>query len=137
MEPLPMSPNPPALLTALASRQPLVQIIPAWMMGYLILKRRVILFEKEDSDIFFLTLNQKSMQKILQEVKKLTNNQKLKLYNTLQKDLYLTDNSAKKELSPDQWKTIGKRLSELESGKVKGITLNQHLQWLKQRRNAS
>ena len=75
------------------------------------------------------------MQKILQEVKKLTNNQKLKLYNTLQKDLYLTDNSAKKELSPDQWKTISKRLADLESGKVKGITLNQHLQWLKQRRN--
>ncbi len=77
------------------------------------------------------------MQKILQEVKKLTNNQKLKLYNTLQKDLYLSDNSVKKELTPDQWKTIGKRLADLETGKVKGITLNQHLQWLKQRRNAS
>jgi hypothetical protein len=33
MLPLPINPNPPALLTALASRQPLAHIIPAWMMG--------------------------------------------------------------------------------------------------------
>jgi hypothetical protein len=77
------------------------------------------------------------MQKILQEVKKMTNDQKLKLYNTLQKDLYLSDTTSKKELTPGQWKTIGKRLVDLESGKIKGITLNQHLQWLKQRRNVS
>jgi len=32
------------LLTALANRQPLFQIIPAWMMGYLILNNVVILF---------------------------------------------------------------------------------------------
>jgi len=29
----PISPSPPALLTAEASRQPLHQIIPAWMTG--------------------------------------------------------------------------------------------------------
>jgi hypothetical protein len=33
----PINPN-PALLTALASLCPLTQIIPAWMMGYFILK---------------------------------------------------------------------------------------------------
>ena len=34
MEPAPINPNPPALLTAEASRQPLHQTIPACMMGY-------------------------------------------------------------------------------------------------------
>jgi hypothetical protein len=76
------------------------------------------------------------MQKILEEVKKLTKNQKLKLYNTLQKDLYTPDNTAKKELTPEQWKKVTSRLKELETGKVKGISLNEHLNWLKQRRNA-
>lgn len=75
------------------------------------------------------------MEKILKEVKKLTNNQKLKLYNTLQKDLYTPDDTAKKELTPEQWKKATSRLNELETGKVKGISLNDHLKWLKQRRN--
>lgn len=75
------------------------------------------------------------MEKILKEVKKLTNNQKLKLYNTLQKDLYTPDDIAKKELTPEQWKKVTSRLNELETGKVKGISLNDHLKWLKQRRN--
>ena len=75
------------------------------------------------------------MEKILKEVKKLTNNQKLKLYNTLQKDLYTPDDIAKKELAPEQWKKVTSRLNELETGKVKGISLNDHLKWLKQRRN--
>jgi hypothetical protein len=34
----PINPNPPALLTALASLCPLTHIIPAWIIGYLILK---------------------------------------------------------------------------------------------------
>jgi len=34
MLPLPMSPSAPALLTALASFQPLAHIIPAWIRGY-------------------------------------------------------------------------------------------------------
>jgi len=76
------------------------------------------------------------MEKILKEVKKLTNNQKLKLYNTLQKDLYTPDDSVKKELPPDQWKKVTSRLNDLGTGKVKGISLNDHLKWLKQRRNA-
>ena len=33
MLPLPIIPNPPALLTALANLQPLAHIIPAWIMG--------------------------------------------------------------------------------------------------------
>jgi hypothetical protein len=33
MLPLPMMPSPPALLTALAKRHPLAQIIPACIMG--------------------------------------------------------------------------------------------------------
>jgi hypothetical protein len=45
MLPLPMSPSPPALLTALASRQPLAQIMPAWMMGYCMLKSWVMELE--------------------------------------------------------------------------------------------
>jgi hypothetical protein len=77
------------------------------------------------------------MEKILKEVNKLTKNQKLKLYNTLQKDLFSTDQAAKKELTPEQWKKITSRLTELETGKVKGISLSEHLKWLKQRRNAS
>ncbi len=76
------------------------------------------------------------MEKILKEVRKLTNNQKLKLYNALQKDLYTPDNAAKKELTTDQWKKITHRLADLESGKTKGISLGEHLKWLKQRRNA-
>ena len=44
MEPAPIIPSPPALLTALASFQPLAQIIPAWIRGYFILKSWVILF---------------------------------------------------------------------------------------------
>jgi hypothetical protein len=33
IDPAPSNPNPPALLTAEASRHPLHQIIPAWIMG--------------------------------------------------------------------------------------------------------
>src|SRR5438067_12162137 len=33
IDPLPINPNPPALLTALAKRQPLAQIIPACTIG--------------------------------------------------------------------------------------------------------
>jgi hypothetical protein len=42
MLPAPIMPNPPALLTADASFQPLAQIMPAWIMGYWMLKRWVI-----------------------------------------------------------------------------------------------
>ena len=76
------------------------------------------------------------MEKILKEVKKLTGNQKLKLYNALQKDLYLPGVSATKELSAAEGKKITNRVREMEFGKVKGISLNDHLKWLKQRRNA-
>ncbi len=76
------------------------------------------------------------MEKILKEVKKLSENQKVKLYNSLQKDIYSPDDTAKKELTPEQWKKITGRLTELETNKVKGISLNEHLKWLKQRRNA-
>ena len=76
------------------------------------------------------------MEKILKEVKKLTGNQKLKLYNALQKDLYLNDGSTTKELRVVEWKKITNRVREMESGKTKGIFLNEHLKWLKQRRNA-
>jgi len=75
------------------------------------------------------------MEKILKEVKKLTKNQKLKLYNTLQKDLYTPDDTAKKDLTTEQWKKVTSRLNELETGKVKGNSLNDHLKWLKQWRN--
>jgi hypothetical protein len=47
MLPAPMSPSPPALLTALASRHPLAQTIPAWMIGNSIPKRLQILFERK------------------------------------------------------------------------------------------
>ena len=56
------------------------------------------------------------MEKILKEVKKLTGNQKLKLYNALQKDLYLPDVSATKELSAAEWKKITNRVREMEFG---------------------
>lgn len=76
------------------------------------------------------------MQKVLQEVKKLTNSQKIKLYNSLQKDIYAAEKTAEKELTPGQWRVISTRLKDMESGKTKGISLAQHLQWLKKRRNA-
>ena len=44
IDPAPKSPRPPALQTALASLQPLFQIIPAWMIGYLIPNNSVIRF---------------------------------------------------------------------------------------------
>ena len=44
MEPDPIIPKPPELLTALANFHPLHHIIPAWIMGYLILNRLVIWF---------------------------------------------------------------------------------------------
>lgn len=50
MLPAPIIPRPPALLTALANRQPLAHIIPAWMMGYWMLKREVILLLKGPID---------------------------------------------------------------------------------------
>ena len=40
----PMSPKPPEFDTAEAKRQPECQIMPPWMMGYLILNNSVILF---------------------------------------------------------------------------------------------
>ena len=67
------------------------------------------------------------MEKILKEVKKLTGNQKLKLYNALQKDLYLNDGSTTKELRVVEWKKITNRVREMESGKTKGIFRNEHL----------
>lgn len=48
MLPAPKMPSPPALLTALAKRQPLAQIMPAWMMGRSIWKSCVILLENAD-----------------------------------------------------------------------------------------
>jgi hypothetical protein len=45
MLPLPINPKPPALLTALAKRQPLAQIMPPWMMGFSMLKSCVIELE--------------------------------------------------------------------------------------------
>ena len=45
MLPAPSNPSAPELLTALAKRHPLVHIIPACTIGYLILKRWVIRFE--------------------------------------------------------------------------------------------
>jgi hypothetical protein len=47
MLPLPIIPKPPALLTALANFHPLVQIMPAWMMGTSILKSLVTSLEKD------------------------------------------------------------------------------------------
>ena len=44
MDPAPIIPRPPALLTALANSHPLHQTIPAWMMGYWILNSWVIRF---------------------------------------------------------------------------------------------
>ena len=76
------------------------------------------------------------MEKILKEVKKLTSTQKLKLYNALQKDIYTPDNTVKKEISKVDWEKITSRVTELQTGKAKGISLNEHLKWLKQRRNA-
>ncbi len=49
MLPAPIMPNPPALDTAEANRQPLAHTIPAWMIGYLISKSSVILFRMENS----------------------------------------------------------------------------------------
>ena len=44
MEPAPIRPSPPALLTAEASRHPLHHTIPPWIIGYVIPKRLQILF---------------------------------------------------------------------------------------------
>ena len=44
MEPEPIIPRPPELLTALANFQPLHQIIPAWIIGYLIPNNSITLF---------------------------------------------------------------------------------------------
>jgi hypothetical protein len=44
MEPAPISPRPPALLTAEASRHPLVQTMPACTMGISMLKSFLIRF---------------------------------------------------------------------------------------------
>ena len=44
IDPAPINPKPPALLTALANLYPLFQIIPPWIIGYFILKSWVILF---------------------------------------------------------------------------------------------
>jgi len=54
MLPLPIIPSAPALLTAEASRQPLVHTIPAWMRGILILKRSVISFWKSKGSLEFM-----------------------------------------------------------------------------------
>ncbi|MEO5947808.1 MAG: hypothetical protein ABIP79_13400 [Chitinophagaceae bacterium] len=76
------------------------------------------------------------MEKILKEVKKLSETQKLKLYNTLQKVLYSPEKTAKKELNSDEWNKISSRITDLKTGKTNGISLKDHLNWLKQRRNA-
>jgi hypothetical protein len=44
MEPAPMIPKPPDLLTAAANSQPLHQIIPACMMGYFMPNKSQIRF---------------------------------------------------------------------------------------------
>ena len=75
------------------------------------------------------------MEKILKEVKKLSEAQKLKLYTTLQKDLYSSEKTVKKELNSNEWNKDSSRITDLETGKAKGISLKDHLNWLKQRRN--
>ena len=75
------------------------------------------------------------MEKILKEVKKLSEAQKLKLYTTLQKDLYSSEKTVKKELNSNEWNKVSSRITDLETGKAKVISLKDHLNWLKQRRN--
>lgn len=53
MLPEPMRPKPPALLTALASSQPLHQIIPAWIIGFSMLNNWQIL-------LFFIKIRRNS-----------------------------------------------------------------------------
>jgi hypothetical protein len=60
MDPAPINPSPPALLTAEARRQPLHQTIPACMMEYLVEKSEEILLVIEKKRLgCFMTLNSK------------------------------------------------------------------------------
>ena len=81
MEPAPISPSPPALLTAEASRQPLHHTIPPCMMGYFIPKRLQILFICNNLVICLFANVPITMWDIIQPISTLTNSSLYKTTN--------------------------------------------------------
>ena len=75
------------------------------------------------------------MQNIIEEVLKLSKEEKMKLYQALQEDL--EENVLHEdELTQDQWIELNKRIGDIESGKAKLISRGELEEFLKNRRNA-
>ncbi|MGI8951244.1 MAG: hypothetical protein ACR2FN_06630 [Chitinophagaceae bacterium] len=77
------------------------------------------------------------MNNIIEEVLKLPEEEKIKVYCALQKELGLEDNNVLREdeLTPEQWEELKKREIEIEKGNVKWISRSELEQILKERRN--
>jgi putative addiction module component (TIGR02574 family) len=77
------------------------------------------------------------MNPIIEEALRLPKEEKVKLYYALQEELEAEQKVVDEEgLSDEQWKEVNRRMEEIESGKMKTISLEEHLQWLKDSRNA-
>lgn len=73
------------------------------------------------------------MNNIIEEVLKLPREEKIKLYQVLQKELEWDDNVLyEDELTSDQWVEIKKRIEDMKNNKEKVIALTDHLEFIKQ-----
>ncbi len=76
------------------------------------------------------------MRKIIEDALKLSLEEKRDLYYALQDDLNEDTVLREDELTPEQWKEINKRNSEVESGKATLISKEALVDYIKERRNA-
>ncbi len=66
------------------------------------------------------------MDSLIELALKLPAEEKIKLYHALQEDLDLEDEIlSEPELSAKQWKEMNKRISDIDSGKSKMITVKE------------
>lgn len=70
------------------------------------------------------------MSHIIEEALKLPKEEKMQLYYALQQDLDAGNNLAEEELTIEEWKDITQRREDIDSEKIKAISLEQHLQWI-------
>jgi hypothetical protein len=76
------------------------------------------------------------MRKTIEDILKLPQEEKKNIYYALQDDLNEDLILREDELTPEQWREVNQRNSEIESGKAELISKGQLADYLKQRRNA-
>jgi hypothetical protein len=76
------------------------------------------------------------MRKTIEDILKLPPEEKRDIYYALRDDLNEELILREDELTPEQWREVNNRNSEIESGEAQLISKEQLTDYLKQRRNA-